>query len=65
VTLFDIMVTGNHYWIDGPGGLVFLGVGYVIARLLTSWWESRRGAIAPTPAPAPVATAAADSLARP
>ena len=25
VTLFDIMVTGNHYWIDGLGGLVCLG----------------------------------------
>jgi hypothetical protein len=24
----------------------------VIARLLTSWWEARRGAIAPSPTPA-------------
>ena len=52
LTLFDIIVTGNHYWIDGLGGLAFLGIGYVIARLLTSWWEARRGAIAPSPTPA-------------
>ena len=29
-TLFDIMVTGNHYWIDGLGGLACLAVGYLI-----------------------------------
>lgn len=50
VTLFDIIVTGNHYWIDGLGGLLCLGVGYLLARLLTAWWEARRGAIAPRPA---------------
>ena len=53
LTLFDIIVTGNHYWIDGLGGLLCLGVGYVLARALTSWWEVRRGAIAPSPTPAP------------
>jgi hypothetical protein len=63
VTLFDIMVTGNHYWIDGPGGLVFLGVGYVIARILTTWWESRRGAIAATPVPTPAPAAASADVA--
>jgi hypothetical protein len=52
LTLFDIIVTGNHYWIDGLGGLLCLGVGYLLARLLTSWWEARRGAIAPHPEPA-------------
>jgi hypothetical protein len=46
-TLFDIVVTGNHYWIDGPAGLVCLAVGYLIARLLTTWWEDRRGSISP------------------
>jgi PAP2 superfamily protein len=45
LTLFDIMVTGNHYWIDGLGGLLGLSVGYLLARLLTGWWEARRGAI--------------------
>jgi hypothetical protein len=41
-TLFDIMVTGNHYWIDGVGGLVCLGAGYLVARASTHWWEGRR-----------------------
>jgi hypothetical protein len=57
LTLFDIMVTANHYWIDGLGGLVCLGIGYVLARVLTAWWESWRGpavvtepALAPAPA---------------
>jgi PAP2 superfamily len=43
ITLFDIMVTANHYWIDGVGGLICLGAGYVIARAGTRWWESRHG----------------------
>ena len=52
LTLFDIIVTGNHYWIDGLGGLVCLGAGFLVAKVLTSWWESRRGAIPPHPEPA-------------
>jgi hypothetical protein len=44
-TLFDIMVTANHYWIDGLGGLACLGIGYLLARVLTSWYEARRGAV--------------------
>ena len=55
LTLFDIIVTGNHYWIDGPGGLACLAVGYVIARLLTGWWEDRRGSITAVGAAADVA----------
>jgi hypothetical protein len=53
-TLFDIMVTANHYWTDGVGGLICLGGGYLIARGGTRWWESRQGipraAVAPAPA---------------
>lgn len=41
VTLFDIIVTANHYWIDAAGGAVCLGVGYLIARLVTPWFEAR------------------------
>ena len=48
-TLFDIMVTANHYWIDGLGGLVTLAAGYLVARLLTHWWESRWGPVVLTP----------------
>ena len=42
LTLFDIIVTANHYWIDGIGGLICLGGGYLVARTATNWWESRR-----------------------
>ena len=43
LTLFDIMVTANHYWIDGVGGLICLGAGYLIARAGTRWWEAHQG----------------------
>lgn len=36
-TLFAIMVTANHYWIDAAAGAAVLGLGYLIARPLTSW----------------------------
>jgi len=35
ITLVCIMVTANHYWIDGVGGLVCLAAGYSLARILT------------------------------
>ena len=35
LTLTCILLTGNHYWIDGVGGLLCLGVGYALARALT------------------------------
>jgi hypothetical protein len=35
VTLVCIMLTGNHYWIDGVGGLASLAAGYGLALLLT------------------------------
>lgn len=36
ITLVCIMLTGNHYWIDGLGGLVCLGAGFALARVITS-----------------------------
>jgi hypothetical protein len=42
-TLFVIIVTANHYWIDGLGGLACLGVGFLLARAGTRWWEDWRG----------------------
>jgi hypothetical protein len=42
ITLFDIIVTANHYWIDGIGGLTCLAIGYLIARTASRWWEARR-----------------------
>jgi PAP2 superfamily protein len=52
ITLFDIVVTGNHFWIDGVGGLLCLGVGYLIARVATQWWEARYVQRGPAPTPA-------------
>ena len=31
MTLFCILVTANHYWIDALGGLVALGAGLLVA----------------------------------
>jgi hypothetical protein len=57
VTLFDIIVTGNHYWVDGLGGLACLAVGFTVSLYATRWFESRwgparRGGV-PEAAPAP------------
>jgi hypothetical protein len=40
-TLFCIVVTGNHYFLDAVGGLVCLGVGYMLGRGLDDWWHGR------------------------
>ena len=39
LTLFAIVVTANHYWIDAVGGAVVLGLGYLAGR----FWAERRG----------------------
>lgn len=41
LTLFTIIVTANHYWIDAVGGLLALGVGAALARWLTARFQSR------------------------
>src|SRR5207302_7366130 len=35
VTFFAVVVTANHYNLDGVGGLVTLGLGYLVARAVT------------------------------
>ena len=40
LTLFAIVVTGNHYWIDAVGGLVALALGFAIAKLITPVGEA-------------------------
>jgi hypothetical protein len=34
ITLFCIVVTGNHFWLDGIGGLIVFGVGFAIGTSL-------------------------------
>ena len=34
-TLFGIIVTANHYWIDAVGGAVTLGLGFAVAALIS------------------------------
>jgi membrane-associated phospholipid phosphatase len=40
-TLFCIVVTGNHYWMDGLGGLFALGIGIVVGFGLHRWNTER------------------------
>ena len=40
-TLFCIVVTANHYWLDGVGGVVTLFFGFLVARWVTRRWSSR------------------------
>lgn len=41
VTLFCIVVTANHFWLDGLGGLVSFGVGAFIGWGLHRWNQKR------------------------
>lgn len=41
LTLFTIVVTGNHFWIDGVGGLVVLGLGFWIGKRAHDWNQAR------------------------
>lgn len=40
-TLFAIVVTANHYWLDGIGGLVVFGLGALIGWGLHRWNQER------------------------
>ncbi len=42
LTLFTIIVTANHFWLDAVGGLVALGVGAALARPITAWFHRRQ-----------------------
>ncbi len=39
-TLFAVVVTGNHFWLDAVGGLVVLGVGSLLAGVLVRAWTA-------------------------
>ena len=51
LTLFTIVVTANHYWLDAVGGLAALGVGAAIARWLTRRLGARHAPVAAAPDP--------------
>ena len=36
VTMFAIVITANHYWLDGVGGAVVLAAGYLVGSWLTN-----------------------------
>jgi hypothetical protein len=43
-TLFCIIVTANHYWLDAAIGLLVLGAGYLIGGQITEFWNRREKA---------------------
>ncbi len=55
-----VMVTGNHWWVDGVVGWGVVGLSYLMAQRLPIWWAALKGVfgIAPAPAPAPAQTSA-------
>lgn len=48
LTLFCIVVTANHYWIDGVGGLICLGAGFAAALAVTGVTGRRRTSLSPS-----------------
>lgn len=43
-TLFAIVVTANHFWLDAAGGALVLALGYLIGSAWDRWATSRRSA---------------------
>ena len=41
ITLACIVITGNHFWLDGVGGIVVFVVGYWIGARIHGWNERR------------------------
>jgi len=49
ITLFGIVVTAIHFWLDGIGGLIVFGVGFAIGTTLHRWNHRRLGLRATVP----------------
>lgn len=49
ITLFGIVVTANHFWLDGIGGLIVFGVGFAIGTSLHHWNHRRLSLRATSP----------------
>ena len=41
LTLYAIVVTANHYWIDGVGGVAVIGLGWAASRLWDDHYVNR------------------------
>ncbi|HEX2700859.1 MAG TPA: phosphatase PAP2 family protein [Acidimicrobiales bacterium] len=53
ITLFAIVVTANHYWLDAAGGAATLATGFVLGRALTGFLAARGRQPVPAPSPQP------------
>ncbi len=47
LTLFAIIVTANHYWIDAVGGLVVLGLGWLLGTALNNRFGPKTAVLDP------------------
>ena len=65
LTLFAIVVTGNHYWLDAAGGAATLLVGFVLGRALTRALAARGLQPVPEPVPEPEPTPEPEAEAEP
>jgi hypothetical protein len=52
-TLFCIVVTANHFWLDGVGGVAVLAVGVLVAEQLSRWSRRRHPDRLPEPVDSP------------
>ncbi len=43
VTIWAVVVTGNHFWLDAVGGALVLAAGYAAARFVQAVMVNRRG----------------------
>jgi uncharacterized membrane protein YedE/YeeE len=41
VTLFCIVITGNHFWMDGVGGIIVFGFGAILGWSAHRWNQER------------------------
>ncbi len=46
LTMFAIIVTGNHYWIDAVGGAIALVIGYWVGSWINDRFAARQGVTA-------------------
>ncbi len=53
LTVFAVVVTANHYFLDAVGGAVVLAFGFVLAHSFTRWTEGRTEARRHQAAPVP------------